>query len=97
MTFIKGKSGNPGGRPKRSWTWAGELEKALAEQAKDNNGKSLGDFKTLVAKSVVSQAIRGNVLAIKEIMNRMDGMPSQDITSEGERITGPIIYIPVKK
>ena len=79
--FKPGQSGNPAGRPKRDWTWAGVLENAV-EKAEES-GKTV---KEIVAESLVKEAIKGNVMAQKEIMNRMDGMPQQstDITSGGE-------------
>ena len=94
MTFVKGKSGNPGGRPKRDWSWSQELEKAVNE-TETRTGKT---FRELVAKRVVAEAASGNINAIKELINRMDGFPLQytDITSEGEHLEGIVIYKPIK-
>jgi hypothetical protein len=94
MAFQKGVSGNPGGRPKRDWSWASELEKAVNETEKQT-GKT---FRELVAKRVVAEAASGNINAIKELINRMDGFPLAytDITSEGEKLEGIIIYKPEK-
>lgn len=76
MPFQKGISGNPGGRPKREWTWssliADELEKELS--SKDGNKDKARNF---VVKRLVRMAIDGDIQAQKEIMNRMDGMPKQ--------------------
>jgi hypothetical protein len=89
-SFRKGRSGNPNGAPKREWSWSGILQDTLEKKAK--NG---GDIKELVAISLVRQALKGNVVAIKELMNRMDGMPKQitDIRSDGEQ-AGVMIYRP---
>ena len=78
--FKPGQSGNPNGAPKREWTWSGVLEKAV-EEATTNGGQ----IKELVAKSLVKESLSGNVVAIKELMNRMDGMPDQngDLKVEG--------------
>ena len=83
MTFVKGKSGNPRGAPKRNWTWSGELQKAVERKKEDGI-----PIKRAVAESLVSQALLGNVVATKELMNRMDGLPNQstDITSGGKPI-----------
>lgn len=91
MPFRKGQSGNPGGRPKREWSWSGELAKAVEASAKD--GKPI---KYHVARSLVAEALKGNVMAQKELMNRMDGMPQQDVTSGGEAIGAVMVYKPVK-
>lgn len=71
--FIKGQSGNPGGRPKREWTWAEELEKA-ANETEPKSGKQ---WRELISKRVIMEAASGNMLATKELMNRLDGMPTQ--------------------
>ena len=78
MPFQKGYSGNPGGRPKKDWTWSSVLEEAVEEAAKD--GKPI---KHHVASSLVGEALKGNVIAIKELMNRMDGMPNQQVETSG--------------
>lgn len=87
MTFIKGVSGNPGGRPKREWTWGGLLTEAMEEMltAKDGTKAKAKDF---VIKRLVKMAIDGDIQAQKEIMNRMEGFPAQstDITSGGKPI-----------
>lgn len=84
MPFQKGQSGNPSGRPKRDWSW----EKLLDEVAGEIEVKTGKPFRDLVAKRLWIEAVNGNLLAMKELMNRMDGMPKQttDITSDGERI-----------
>lgn len=94
MPFKKGQSGNPGGRPKRDWSWAKLLEDAVNEK-EEKTGKT---FRELVAKRVVVDAANGNINAIKELINRMDGFPLQysDITSDGDKIEGVIIYRPEK-
>ena len=79
MPFVKGKSGNPSGRPKREWSWSKELEKAANELDK-KTGKP---FRELVAKKIIKEASRGNILAAKEAFNRMDGMPAQPHELEG--------------
>ena len=79
MPFTKGQSGNPSGRPKRTWSWAKELEKAADEHEK----KTGTQFRELVAKRVVLEAANGNMIAAKELFNRMDGMPKQDVEHSG--------------
>lgn len=80
---------NRKGAPKREWTWSGVLQKAVQKKM-----KSGGEIKELIAQSLIDEAIKGNVVAIKELMNRMDGMPQQDmdVTSEGKSIVIEHIY-----
>lgn len=82
--FPPGVSGNPKGRPKREWTWAGLLE----EIGENVEPKSKKKFKELVGRKLWVMAANGDAVAIKEIFNRMDGMPKQstDLTSGGKPI-----------
>ncbi len=77
-SFPKGTSGNPGGRPKRSWTFQSLMEQAVEEVVQTKEGLSL-PVKTLVAKRLVAMAINGDIQAMKEIFNRMDGLPKRSI------------------
>jgi len=70
--FKPGQSGNPKGAPKREWTWAGVVQEAVEQLEEDGT-----PIKSSVVKALVREAKRGNILAIKELMNRMDGMPVQ--------------------
>lgn len=63
---------NRKGAPKRDWTWSGLLEK-YAEEFEDNQ-----KVKDAVVKKVFQLAKRGDMVAVKEIFNRMDGMPVQE-------------------
>lgn len=78
---------NRNGRPKREWTVAGLIEEAMEEQ--DEKGIS---YKQIVYRRLVELARRGDMLAVKEINNRLDGMPAQktDITSGGKPLPTPI-------
>ncbi len=79
MPFQKGQSGNPGGRPARSWTMTGLIEEALEMQ--DVSGTP---YKKTVAKRLVDMAQRGDLGAIKEINQRLDGMPTQKVEGDIE-------------
>lgn len=89
--FVKGQSGNPKGAPKREWTWSGVLKEAVEEMAKD--GKPI---KVHIAKSLLREALKGNVMAQRELMNRMDGMPQQQLEHSGEIKNSVTIYKPEK-
>ena len=86
--FKPGNNANPKGRPKREWTWAGLYQKAVEEKAKEGKGK----VKDSIARKLAELADRGDVVAIKELANRMDGMPTQavDHTTKGEKLPTPI-------
>jgi len=88
-SYKPGQSGNPHGRPRRNWTWASVLQAAV--QKKTKSGKTV---KQLIAESLVAEAEKGNVQAHKAIMDRMDGLPKQDIdvTSDGKSLVVEHLY-----
>ena len=67
---------NRNGRPKRGWAWNELIEDAVNESLKNEEGNEI-EIKKLVVKRLVKMAAEGDIQAIKEIMNRMDGMPVQ--------------------
>ncbi len=81
--FKKGQSGNPKGAPKRDWTWSNLLHGAAEEM-----GKTGEPMKTIIAQRLVLEAGRGNMQAVKQLMDRMDGSPQafNDLTSGGEKL-----------
>ncbi len=86
-SFKPGQSGNPNGRPKRAWTWASLMESAAEEASVTGETQ-----KEVVIKKIFELASKGDMVAAKEILNRMDGMPTQqtDITSGGKPLPQPI-------
>ena len=75
--FKPGQSGNLKGRPKRDWTVAGLIEIAMEAEKKDGV-----PYKKAVYDKLVKMADDGDIQAIKEVNQRLDGMPKQktDIT-----------------
>lgn len=69
-SFKPNNNANPNGRPKREWTVKGLIEEAMEEQ--DETGIPA---KKAVYKKLVQLAKKGDVTAIKELNNRLDGMP----------------------
>jgi len=67
---------NREGPPKKEWTWGG-LFKDLMEE----NGNNTKKVKIAMAKAMMKKAQKGDVQAFKEIANRMDGMPTQNVNS----------------
>lgn len=83
MVFVKGQSGNPGGRVKREWTIRGLIEEAMEEQ--DETGVP---YKKAIYKKLVRLAAKGDMQAAKELNNRLEGMAPQslDLTTQGEKV-----------
>lgn len=67
--------------------WEGALRRALAQYESAEANISKGQALSKIAEQVVLKALAGNVDAINEIANRLDGKPAQAITGEGG---GPI-------
>lgn len=66
---------NREGRPPAGWSWA-ELLRDMGEEIEPKTGKQ---FKQLVTKRIWLECVNGNVGAIKELFNRMEGMPKQNM------------------
>ncbi len=78
--WPKGVSGNPGGRPKKKLI-TDELERLLGQEAPDATGKS---WATVIAEALLNQARRGDVRAIGELANRIEGKPLQPVELSGD-------------
>ena len=83
-SFKKGQVANPAGRPKKEWTWSG-LIRDIGEENPEN---SVLQNKDIAIKALWAKSKRGDVMALKEIGNRLDGLPQQkvDVTSGGKPI-----------
>lgn len=82
---------NRDGAPKKEWTMKGLITEALEEC--DASGVP---YKKIIARKLRTLASKGNIIAIKEINNRLDGMPPQDVTSKGEKLESPKVIIETK-
>jgi hypothetical protein len=71
-----GQSGNPGGRPKKK-PITEELERLLTEQAPSGDGRT---WAALIAEALLRKASTGDVRAIAELTNRIEGKPLQSLT-----------------
>lgn len=77
--FLKtGADANPNGRPPKEWTWSGLLKEKMEELGPDKRA-----VKEAVAASLLAKALEGDVVAIKEIGNRIEGLPKQVIEQNG--------------
>jgi Family of unknown function (DUF5681) len=81
--FKPGVSGNPGGRPK-SRALSEELRARLQQQYP---GRGETTYGRLVAEKLVDLAIDGEIAAIREIFDRIEGKPRQaiDLTADEQR------------
>lgn len=72
MAWQKGQSGNPAGRSKDK-VWADAIRIAVNESA--------GDRRRLraLADKLVEEALSGNMQAMKEIGDRLDGKAAQSV------------------
>ena len=73
--FKKGETGNPNGRPKLT-RLTDALRQQLAETAPDANDTTIAEQ---IARTLIREAIGGNVQAAKEIADRTEGKPKQAI------------------
>lgn len=78
-SFKKGQSGNPKGRPPKGWSWA-EILEDVGEEIEPKSGKQ---FKELVSRKLWKECAKGNISAIRELFNRMEGMPKQQTEIQG--------------
>ena len=79
MAFTKGKSGNPGGRPK-TLIWRNAIHHAVKRVSGGGDTRQLD----LLADSLVAAALGGDISALREIGDRLDGKPTQAVAVEGD-------------
>lgn len=89
MPFPKGRSGNPSGRPKEQ-AWRDALRIAVKEAMQDGTSKL-----RRLAEKTVELALEGDIQAIKEIGDRLDGKPVQAVETNSE-VTHYVIAIPIR-
>lgn len=75
--FIKGKSGNPDGRPPKGYSITETIKAMLGAKP---------EIKQALSNKILEMALKGDITAMKTLWQYMDGMPKQttDITSGGE-------------
>ncbi len=82
VPFPKGKSGNPGGRPKEN-AEVKELAKAYTAQAIER-----------LAHWMQSDNAKASVAAANALLDRGWGKPAQALTGpDGEKLQQPVIYL----
>ena len=79
MTFVKGQSGNPAGKPKGTRSFTTKVREALEKIA---DGKDYS-YEEAFIKSILKKAIvDGDSSTQKLIWNYLDGLPVQRIAGE---------------
>ena len=78
MAFEKGQSGNPGGRQKGEKIWRDALRRAIARR-EDDDPQALEKL----ADKLVSMASEGDIAALRELADRLDGKPKQQTEITG--------------
>lgn len=77
--FVKGQSGNPLGRPPKDWTWKSLVLEAAEEIANGSDEPK----KKLMARKLVDLCVDGNIAALKEAGDRIDGKVPQGLEHSG--------------
>lgn len=79
MPFAPGQSGNPAGRPKRAKLWQEAIQRAIKRREQE-------DPQALekLADKLLSKVNEGDVAAMKEFGDRMDGKVPQGIIGGDE-------------
>ncbi len=95
--FKPGQSGNPAGKKRGTISIASHIKRKLKEIAESD--KEQRKYIDILAESLIINAIKGNGTAIREVLNRVDGLvqPEKEETGPGaiakidellDRITG---------
>ena len=82
---------NPGGGKGQDKIWSDAVGRAVAELRVASEGKKGKKIKALflLARKLVDRALDGDIAALKEIGDRMDGKPAQAVQHTGKD-GGPI-------
>ena len=89
MPFVKGQSGNPGGRAKEK-SWADAIRIAVNEAYEGGDRKKL----RVLADRLVDKALEGEIAAMKEIGDRLDGKAAQSVEMSGEVAPSYVVRLP---
>lgn len=87
--FTKGNPGGPG-RPKGSYSLVEAIRRKL-EEIPEGKDKTYGEY--FIEQVMKKTVIEGDVSMMRDILNRVDGMPQQkvDMTTQGDKIGGVIM------
>jgi len=96
--FIKGKSGNPNGRPKGTLSLVSLLKEELQRITPESANKKEKETYALalIRKTIKIALISEDTQMIKDIFNRVDGMPKQNLELGLDDIIGEVKLTLVK-
>ena len=76
--WQKGTSGNPGGKP-RTKLLTSHIAALLEQEAPKSNGRT---WAAVIAEALLKKARKGDVRAITELANRLEGKPVQAVAMD---------------
>jgi hypothetical protein len=79
VTWVKGRSGNPNGAPPRDQ----QLSRAISTLLRKKDPETGQTNKALIAQALVSRAIRGDIEAIRTVLERVDGKVPTPVEHSG--------------
>lgn len=80
MPFKKGQSGNPTGVQGKAKPWRDAIMRAVSRRESGADPQALEK----IADKLVASALNGDMQAMKEIGDRMDGRPAQAVVGDSE-------------
>ncbi len=84
--FKKGQSGNPNGRPKKP-----DIDQYLIDALNDErNGVTAIEA---IIKTLIAKAVKGDVRAAQELLDRLYGKSNQRVTHAGDEKAPVIIQV----
>jgi len=81
--FQKGQSGNPKGRPKKGSAFSDILNYKLDQKTADGKLR-----REIVSEKIIELAEAGDVAAIRYLMDRTDGKPTETVNAN---LTGNVV------
>jgi hypothetical protein len=78
MSFQKGISGNPGGK-KKGRPWRDAIERALKRRLAENDFEGIDRL----ADALIDRGLAGDIMAIREVGDRLEGKPAQAVEHSG--------------
>jgi len=90
--FKPGNNANPNGRPPKEWTMT-----AMYKQAAEESDETGVPKYKIVARKLLELAQKGDMQAIKELGNRIDGMPAQNVVLTGDENKPLYVGLPSRR
>ena len=93
IPFKKGEVSNPKGRPPKNICITTLVKEMLLELAPgtENNPKTYAE---LIARAILQESVKGNIQALRELLDRIEGKVTQPIDMERDIILN---FFPAQK